>query len=126
MPLAPYRSQAYPCCIPRRGAFPMKRRLLTALCLALLSSPVFAQDAPAKDEARLLRFPAIHGKHIVFPYAGDLYTVPPSGGPARRITSHDGFEMFARFSPDGKKIAFTGQYDGNTEIYVIPSDGGIP
>ena len=47
-----------------------------------------------------------------------------SGGVARRLTSHDGFEMFARFSPDGKQIAFTGQYDGNTEVYVMPAEGG--
>ncbi len=61
-------------------------------------------------EARLLRFPAIHGSQIVFTYAGDLYTVAASGGVARRLTSDAGFEMFARFSPDGKLIAFTGQY----------------
>jgi tricorn protease len=83
-------------------------------------------SAPAQDEARLLRFPAIHGNQIVFTYAGDLYTVAATGGVARKLTSHDGFEMFARFSPDGKWIAFTGQYDGNTEVYLIPSEGGVP
>ena len=72
---------------------------------------------PQPGEARLLRFPAIHGDRIVFTYAGDLYTVPAKGGIARRLTSHEGFEMFARFSPDGKTLAFTGQYDGNTEVY---------
>ena len=82
--------------------------------------------ARAAEEARLLRFPAIHGDRIVFTYAGDLYTVPASGGTARKLTSHDGFEMFARFSPDGKQIAFTGQYDGNTEVYVMPAEGGVP
>ena len=54
------------------------------------------------EEARLLRFPAVHGDQIVFTYAGDLYTVSTSGGTARRLTSHEGFEMFARFSPDGQ------------------------
>jgi tricorn protease len=79
------------------------------------------------DEARLLRFPALHGNHVVFTYAGDLYTVPVQGGVARRLTSDPkGFEMFARFSPDGKTLAFTGQYDGNTEVYVMPSEGGEP
>jgi tricorn protease len=78
------------------------------------------------EEARLLRFPTIHDNAVVFTYAGNLYTVPASGGVARRLTSHDGFEMFARFSPDGKQLAFTGQYDGNTEVYVMPSDGGVP
>ncbi|HEY3390356.1 MAG TPA: protease, partial [Prolixibacteraceae bacterium] len=80
----------------------------------------------AQEEARLLRFPTIHGNQAVFTYAGDLYTVPTSGGTARKITSDAGYECFAKFSPDGKHIAFTGQYDGNTEVYLIPSEGGIP
>ena len=80
----------------------------------------------AQQDARLVRFPAIHGDQIVFTYAGDLYTVSNSGGLARKLTSDVGFEMFARFSPDGKWIAFTGQYDGNTEVYVIPASGGVP
>lgn len=80
----------------------------------------------AADEARLLRFPATNGSEIVFTYAGDLYKVPLTGGEAKRMTSHIGYEMFPRFSPDGKTIAFTGQYDGNTEVYTIPSTGGEP
>src|SRR6202041_2994989 len=59
-------------------------------------------------------------------YAGDLYTVASTGGIARKLTSSDGFEMFARISPDGKWLAFTGQYDGNTEVYVMPAEGGTP
>lgn len=79
------------------------------------------------DEARLLRFPSLNGNRVVFTYAGDLYTVSVQGGVARRLTSDPkGFEMFARFSPDGKTLAFTGQYDGNTEVYVMPSEGGEP
>jgi len=94
-----------------------------ALCIAALMNlaPAFAGT-----EARLLRFPAIHGDQIVFTYAGDLYTVASSGGIARKLTNNEGFEMFARFSPDGQSIAFTGQYDGNTEVYLIPAAGGIP
>lgn len=80
----------------------------------------------ALEEARVLRFPAIYKDQIVFTYAGDLYTVPISGGIARKLTSHTGYECFARFSPDGKYIAFTGEYDGNREVYLIPSEGGIP
>jgi tricorn protease len=80
----------------------------------------------APTEARLMRFPAISGNQIVFSYAGDLYTVPADGGTASKLTSDIGYEMFARFSPDGKQIAFTGQYDGNTEVFVIPAEGGIP
>jgi tricorn protease len=81
--------------------------------------------APA-EEARLLRFPATNGTDVVFSYAGDLWTVPLKGGEARRLTSHIGYEMFARFSPDGKTIAFTGEYDGNREVYSIPAQGGEP
>ncbi len=97
----------------------MKRYLLS-LCL-LFSTIVFAQQ-----EARLLRFPAIHGNTIVFTYAQDLYTVDASGGTARKLTNDIGNELFAKFSPDGKWLAFTGQYDGNTEVYRMPSAGGIP
>ena len=81
----------------------------------------------AQNEAKMLRFPAIHGNQVVFSYAGDLYTVDINGGVARQLTNDpDGFEIFARFSPDGKNIAFTGQYDGNTEVYVMPAEGGVP
>ncbi len=80
----------------------------------------------AQDETRLLRFPAIHGDQVVFSYAGDLYTVSKTGGVARKLTNHEGYEMFARFSPDGSQLAFTAQYDGNTEVYLMPSGGGIP
>jgi tricorn protease len=80
----------------------------------------------SQEEARLLRFPTIHGNTIVFSYAGDLYTVTSTGGIARRLTNHDGFNIFPRFSPDGNYIAFTGQYDGNTEVYLIPAQGGVP
>lgn len=98
----------------------MKRFVLT-LCLLVL-----AANFTHGQEARLLRFPAIHQDQIAFTYAGNLYTAPAKGGIARRITTHAGFEMFARFAPDGKHIAFTGQYDGNTEVYVMPSAGGKP
>ncbi len=100
------------------------RHLFTILLLAVLTgmSHTHAQE----ESARLMRFPAIHGDQVVFSYAGDLYTVDAEGGTARRLTSHKGYEMFPRFSPDGSKIAFTAQYDGNTEVYVMPSDGGSP
>ncbi len=78
------------------------------------------------QEARLMRFPDYHQNKVVFTYAGDLYLVDRDGGVARRLTNDPGYEMFARFSPDGSKIAFTGQYDGNTEVYVIPAEGGVP
>lgn len=101
----------------------MRKNLFTFILLFFGTLGLFAQST---DEARLLRFPAIHGNQIVFSYAGDLYTVSADGGTARRLTSDIGYEMFAHFSPDGKQIAFTGQYDGNTEVYVMPAEGGSP
>ena len=80
-----------------------------------------AQDAP---EGRLLRFPDIYRDKIAFMYAGDLWLASSAGGTARRITSHPGRELFPKFSPDGKWLAFTGQYDGNFNVYVMPSEGG--
>lgn len=100
----------------------MKLILISGIVAA---SATVAMSAQA-EEARLLRFPATNGSEIVFSYAGDLYTVPVSGGEAKRLTSHIGYEIFPKFSPDGKEIAFTGQYDGNTEVYLIPSNGGEP
>lgn len=100
----------------------MKKKQLWSLACAMF---VAAQQGQA-EEARLLRFPATNGSDIVFSYAGDLYKVSARGGEAKRLTSHVGYEMFPRFSPDGKTIAFTGQYDGNTEVYTIPADGGEP
>ncbi len=99
---------------------PILRNSLLALCL-LFAIPLLAQK-----EACLLRFPAIHGDRIVFTYAGNLYTVPSHGGVARKLTNDVGFEVFPRFSPDGSTIAFTAQYDGNTEVYTMPADGGVP
>lgn len=97
------------------------RKLITVLLLVISISLV------AQEDVRLLRFPAVHGQKVVFTYAGDLYQVPLSGGVARKLTSDVvGYEMFAHFSPNGKEIAFTGQYDGNTEVFTIPSDGGVP
>ncbi len=100
----------------------MKKQFLAFLAFLSLSfGSLYAQN-----EARLLRFPTIHEDKIVFTRAGDLYMVDAEGGMARRLTSHAGYEMFAKFSPDGKHIAFTGQYDGNTEVFVIPAEGGTP
>ncbi len=106
--------------ITYQNIFEMKN-LVVLITFCLTSLMLFAQQ-----EARLLRFPAIHGNQVVFTYAGDLYAVNASGGLARKLTSDPGYEMFARFSPDGKWIAFTGQYDGNTEVFVIPAQGGAP
>ena len=78
------------------------------------------------QEGRLLRFPDIYKDKIAFMYGGDLWLASSAGGTARRITSHPGREQFPKFSPDGKWLAFTGQYDGNFNVYVMPSEGGQP
>ncbi|RPH32819.1 MAG: protease [Bacteroidales bacterium] len=98
----------------------MRKTLFALVALFTLASNVFSQ------ETRLLRFPTVNGNQVVFSYAGDLYTVPLTGGVARKLTNNNGYEMFPHFSPDGSKIAFTGQYDGNTEVFTIPAQGGIP
>jgi len=102
---------------------PTRRGTRLGVFLTLLLAGSTAWSA---EEARLLRFPAVHGNQLVFSYAGDLYTVSAKGGVARRLTSNAGYEMFARFSPGGQQIAFTGQYDGNTEVYLMPAEGGVP
>ena len=99
----------------------MKSTFLLTLMIA--AGSVAAAGA---DEGRLLRFPATNGTDVVFSYAGDLYKAPLAGGEAQRLTSSDGYEMFARFSPDGSQIAFTGQYDGSTEVYLMSAEGGSP
>jgi tricorn protease len=82
-----------------------------------------AQDS---QEGRLLLFPDIYKDKIAFTYGGDIWVGSSAGGTARRVTSHPGRELFPKFSPDGKWLAFTGQYDGNFNVYVMPSDGGQP
>ncbi len=98
---------------------PSGRALRLAALLALVT-------APASAQTRLLRFPDIHDRQVVFTYAGDLWTAPATGGTAARLTAHPGLELFAKYSPDGTWIAFTGQYDGDEQVYVIPSTGGVP
>jgi tricorn protease len=102
------------------------KALLKVGALLVFSLLFISLNSYAPQEARVLRFPAISDGQIVFSYAGDLYTVPESGGIARKLTSHEGYEAFARFSPDGKSVAFTAEYDGNREVYLIPAEGGIP
>ncbi len=75
---------------------------------------------------KLLRFPDIYGDTVAFCYGGDLWKAPATGGIAVRLTAHPGKELFPKFSPDGKWIAFTGQYDGDEQVYIIPVEGGIP
>lgn len=76
--------------------------------------------------ATLFQKPTVNESSIVFEYAGDLWSVSRAGGVATRLTVSPGAETDPRFSPDGRRIAFTGQYDGNTDVFVIPAEGGVP
>ncbi|MEY2494651.1 MAG: tricorn protease [Verrucomicrobiota bacterium] len=100
------------------------RLVLVLLLVIVIDSTASAQKLP--ETTRLLRFPTTNGQQIVFCYAGELYTVAKEGGIARRLTSGPGYSSFPRFSADGKQLAFTSQYDGNTEVYVMPGEGGVP
>lgn len=95
------------------------------LCLGLAALLVLGAPR-VSAQTKLLRFPDIHGDQVVFCYAGDLWLAPSSGGSARRLTAHPGLELFPKFSPDGNWIAFTGQYDGDEQVYLIPTAGGVP
>lgn len=97
------------------------KRLSLALSLFFLSSISFAGLRQG-----YYRFPTIHGDKIVFTAEGDLWSVGISGGTATRITTSHGTESHASISPDGSMLAFSAQYEGPTEVYVMPVDGGTP
>jgi tricorn protease len=84
---------------------------------------VFTLSAVADAADPLLRFPDIHGDTVVFVHAEDLWTAPTAGGLARRLTDDEGEERHPKFSPDGSLIAFTGQIDGNRDVWVMRADG---
>lgn len=97
---------------------------LTAVVLAMCAGmPAIADVSP---NATMLRFPDISATHIVFSYANDLWLVPREGGVAVPLASPPGAESLPRFSPDGKTIAFVGNYDGSRDIYTVPVSGGVP
>jgi tricorn protease len=100
----------------------MQIKFAATAAAALLLCCAASQAAGTK----LLRFPNIWHDKIVFSYAGDLWTVGSQGGTATRLTSHPGLKLFAKFSPDGRSIAFMGQYGGDEQVYVMPADGGAP
>ena len=89
---------------------------------ALSAAPIQAQNVPSGG---MMRFPDVSESKIVFSYANDLWIVDREGGTAMPLASPAGPEIFPRFSPDGKSIAFTGNYEGNMDIYVTPSTGGV-
>ena len=87
-----------------------------------ISGQLFAQVNSAQV---LCRYPTLYGNTIVFEAYGNLWKVDRNGGTASRLTTDKGFDIMPRFSPDGKMIAFTGDYDGNIDVYTIPADGGV-
>jgi tricorn protease len=99
----------------------MRRPILMSMFLLASAGASLAQDKPL-----LLQEPALSRTHIAFTFAGDLWTVPREGGEATRLTTGVGSEFLPIFSPDGSRIAFTGQYDGNTDVFVVPASGGVP
>ena len=96
--------------------------MILLLALLLLLAP----DLAAQSNRGYYRYPAIHGNTIVFTAEGDLWQVGTEGGAARRLTTHAGEESRAAFSPDGKTIAFSANYEGPTEVYTMPASGGLP
>ncbi|MEM7305906.1 MAG: PDZ domain-containing protein [Planctomycetota bacterium] len=124
----------------------MNRKLLPLVLAGLLPASVPGCSSPAAaeprlqlralrelatagvdvDDTRMLSQPACSAEHVAFVYAGDLWVAGLDGGGARRLTTHSGGERQPRFSPDGRWIAFTGEYDGNTDVFVVPTAGGEP
>lgn len=98
-------------------------RLLAVATLLLASLPARAVDL---DNTRMLRMPAVSADHIAFVYAHDLWLANRDGSAARRLTSHPGIETNPRFSPDGRTLAFSAQYDGNIDVFIVPVEGGEP
>jgi len=86
----------------------------------------FTSGADVQPHGGMMRYPDVSSTHIVFVYADDIWVVPRSGGTAWPLASPPGGEAFPRFSPDGRTIAFSGNYDGNFDIYTVAIDGGIP
>ena len=100
-------------------------RAAPVVLAALVLGSGHRRPAPS-TETLLLRSPTVSATSVAFVYANDLWVVPRGGGEARRLTVHPGRETNPHFSPDGKWIAFTGEYDGNADVYVVSVDGGDP
>jgi len=97
----------------------MKKNILTILALGILT------NSQAQINAGLFRFPDVSKTQIVFTYSNDLWIVSKDGGKASKLSSPQGVESYPKFSPDGKTIAFSANYDGNYDIYTLPSEGGV-
>src|SRR6476469_1178840 len=99
----------------------MSKTLYSLVCVCMICNVAIAQT-----DAGLLRYPDVSKNQIVFSYANDIWIVPKEGGTAIKLSSPSGIEAYSKFSPDGSKIAFSGNYDGNVDAYVMPATGGVP
>src|SRR5215470_8532892 len=95
---------------------------VTGLFAFVLATACVADDNPPL----LLRHPTVSAGQIVFVYGGDLWSVPRQGGSAQRLTAGNGVASRPVFSPDGSEIAFTGTYESNADVYIIPANSGTP
>ena len=124
----------------RRHASTAAAAALPVLAAAALASVCAAEVVPAvparpaaqqpgaggvTPHAGMLRYPDVSRTHVVFLYANDLWVVPREGGTALPLSSPPGVETFPKFSPDGRNVAFVGNYDGNRDLYSLPLDGGV-
>ena len=98
------------------------KKLISFCCIAVF----YCLTATAQIDAGLFRFPDVSKTQIVFTYGNDIWIMPKEGGTAEKLSSPAGVESFPKFSPDGKTIAFSGNYDGNSDAYTIPVNGGVP
>jgi tricorn protease len=122
-------SAAKPCRRPTTspGRFMIGCRPVALFAAALVVGLVFAVQAQTTNaQTRLLRTPTVSATQIAFAYGNNIWTVPRAGGNARRLTSFQGQTSNPHFSPDGKWIAFSGEYAGNLDVYVVSADGGEP
>src|SRR6476661_10692624 len=104
----------------------MRFRLIVLSSTLSLAALAAAAAGPDIHDTRLLSAPAVSASRIAFIYAGDLWTCDHGGGNVRRLTSGAGVESSPAFSPDGNWIAFSAQYEGNTDVYVVSAEGGVP
>jgi tricorn protease len=101
-------------------------RLLLRQCLFVVLLVALVRPAGAQESTHLLQHPTVSADHVVFAYAGELWRVGHDGGDAVRLTSFPGVASHPRLSPDGRQVAFSGRYNGQTDVYVVPVEGGTP